>query len=332
MVQNWDALKLYFTHEKQELAKGPKRDGSYAGKKIESILTFVRSPTNCLFAHFLLYVHSLFDTVLVAFQAEEPKIHILGRSLQRLVRTIFECYLKPSALTGKLLHEVQYLQSYNLKDNQSILIGDAAETFLNNREANHLREERINDFYKSIKKYYQVLTKYLLEKLPLSDGLLNHAKVADPAVRSSIDDKSIRFFVDRFPCLLPRDVQRQTILRQFAAYQSWNESDINRCMSDRMDTTWVAIGNTRDENDELCFKELSVVMCGILTIPHSSAHCERVFSCVRKNRTDQRSCLSDSTIESLLLLKSRPGRFDRRAYTSSELDRFKSAYYISMTT
>lgn len=54
------------------------------------------------------------------------------------------------------------------------------------------------------------------------------------------------------------------------------------------------------------YAELSLVMRGILTIPHSSAHCERVFSCVLKNRTPQRASLADTTLESLLVLKSNP--------------------------
>ena len=57
------------------------------------------------------------------------------------------------------------------------------------------------------------------------------------------------------------------------------------------------------------FEDLANVMLGLLTIPHSSAHCERVFCCVRKNRTPQRSSMSDQTMESLLVLKSRPWAF-----------------------
>ena len=41
-------------------------------------------------------------------------------------------------------------------------------------------------------------------------------------------------------------------------------------------------------------------------MPHGSAHCEQVFACVRKNRTSLRSSLAESTMESLLVLKSTP--------------------------
>ena len=51
-------------------------------------------------------------------------------------------------------------------------------------------------------------------------------------------------------------------------------------MEDRMDLAWAKIGNLSSDNI-FRYKELSLVMRGIVTIPHGSAHCERIFSCVR---------------------------------------------------
>ena len=117
------------------------------------------------------------------------------------------------------------------------------------------------------------------------------------------------------------------MLKQFCAFQCLDNLPRRDC---RIDEAWTAIGELKDETGEVCFQQLSQVMCGIMTIPHSSAHCERVFSCVRKCRTDQRASLSDSTLESLLLLKSRPGSFGERHYSTEELDRFKSSYYRAL--
>lgn len=49
---------------------------------------------------------------------------------------------------------------------------------------------------------------------------------------------------------------------------------------------------------------------------------------VKKHRTDQRSCLSDETLESLILVvKSRPHSFGKRKYSREALDTLKKAYY-----
>ena len=53
------------------------------------------------------------------------------------------------------------------------------------------------------------------------------------------------------------------------------------------------------------FRKLCHIMLGILSIPHSNAECERIFSQVRKNKTDFRGSLSDNMLSALLVKKSR---------------------------
>ena len=96
---------------------------------------------------------------------------------------------------------------------------------------------------------------------------------------------------------------------------------------------WFSIAEMKHEDtDSLMFEDLANVMLGLLTIPHSSAQCERVFSCVRKNRTPQRSSMSDQTMESLLVLKSRPvGILESvKALNDKDLKLLKGAYYQSL--
>lgn len=65
-----------------------------------------------------------------------------------------------------------------------------------------------------------------------------------------------------------------------------------------------------------------------MTILHSSAPCERLFSVVRKNTSDQRVSIPEDTMEALLVVKSRPGRYpdESRKYSNDQLDKLKSAY------
>ena len=149
----------------------------------------------------------------------------------------------------------------------------------------------------------------------------------DTNLQTSSSAQSLTSLLVRFPCLLPPGVSKETVLEQFRVYQ---QEDITVCMAEHIDNTWSAVGNLKDETGEQTMKELSKVMCGFLTVSHSSAHCERVFSCVRKKRTDQRSSLGDDTLESLLVLKSRPGSFGTRTSSKDVLDSVKSAYYKSL--
>jgi hypothetical protein len=78
------------------------------------------------------------------------------------------------------------------------------------------------------------------------------------------------------------------------------------------------------------YSNLACVMMGILSIPHSNAQCERVFSSVRQNKTWNRSSLAPETIEGLLLAKSRPEEAHTRVYSADKLKQVKSAYYQSL--
>ena len=78
---------------------------------------------------------------------------------------------------------------------------------------------------------------------------------------------------------LPPDVTMDEVLNQFSLYQC---TDVSQHKADRLDMTWSNIGRVPD------LFELSVVMRGILVVSLSSAHCERIFSCVKKNKTPQR--------------------------------------------
>ena len=82
-------------------------------------------------------------------------------------------------------------------------------------------------------------------------------------------------------------------------------ADISSCFdkNEKMDAVWTAFDKLKDEDGEVYLRELAVVLCGILTIPHSNAHYERIFSTVWKNRTEQRASLGDDILEAQPLLK-----------------------------
>lgn len=258
-----------------------------------------QSSTDQFYALFLVYTHELFEDALVVFQAEEPKIHTLHRSVVKLIRNIVVRFVKPSALKGKPVHEVQYKLHYSIHTSKDILIGNAARDFINNKQNNRLREE----FFRSAIAYFQSLCDLLFLTLPLclkqeDDHLLKDVEVATPTCRHHPAHRASP------ACLSDSPASFHLVS---PSRQSWNSLECTSkrtlCMAERIDNTWSAVGNLKDETGEQTMKELSKGMCGILTVSHSSAHCERVFSCVRKKCTDQRSSLGDDTLESLLVLK-----------------------------
>lgn len=123
---------------------------SYAEKKVEAVLSFVRSPTNKLYVLFLSYTLKVYEDILTCLQAEEPKIHTLRRALHTLLRCLLVRFVKPFAIANTLLGEVNYHVKYNIKSNSDLVIGESATEFIKRKTENHLKDTRIQEFYQNV--------------------------------------------------------------------------------------------------------------------------------------------------------------------------------------
>ena len=115
-------------------------------------------------------------------------------------------------------------------------------------------------------------------------------------------------FVCRFPSLLPFDsaVELEELSQEFNDYLPLDESEFNQGCKDeqKADTVWNQLGNMRRRDGQLRFQRLARVAKLVLTMPHSNAADERVFSMIRKNKTPFRPNLDPSeTLGSIITIK-----------------------------
>lgn len=229
--------------------------------------------------------------------------------------------------------QVKFTDQSLQKSDEALIIGEDAMQMLEDQEGNRLRKERVKEFYSNVREYFQDVCDYLIKKLPLQETLLSDVQIIDPAKQMDLDASSLLRLLKRFPALLPPDASRNTLMEEFARYQM---ADIDKYRYkpstqkgekslERVDRVWALIV----EKEEL--PVLGKVVTGIMTIPHSSAACERVFSCVRKIDTDQRD-VGEDVLEALLVIKSRPAGLTNTvdSYTKEEMGQMKSAYYNSL--
>jgi hypothetical protein len=321
ILDNWDALYDFFKKE-EEKAKGFAQT-----EKAKKMRVLYQSPTNQLYCLFLVETLKAFDVVNTELQSDEPKVHVMQTRLLRLLRTLSDSFLKP-AVVGRGVSQIDFskLMPYEFKADRDIIIGEPATAFIADPKS-HLRPEKVKQFYSEAKQFFKVSCAYLKSKLPIDSLPLGHATVADPKKREKAEFSSLRFFVDKFPAMLPEGSTMTDLQREFAAYQ---RTDVSSCMVDRTDITWGNIAKLEDEDGERLFQILPAVMCSVLTIPHSSAHCERIFSMVRKNKTDHRSSMHEDTLEAVLINKGRKGDVLQRHYSASDMADLKSAYAKSL--
>ncbi len=159
-------------------------------------------------------------------------------------------------------------------------------------------------FYKKIREYYVKTCDYMRFKFPFCDEVIVNAEVADLDRCDKMSFECIKYLIKRFPALIStlgnnEDNLLDELQSQFCSLQI---EEIPDCIKSegRMDSKWKKLCDFYKGKYSL----LSKFMISVLTIPHSNADCERIFSHVTKTQTQFRSQLCSKTLESLLTVKS----------------------------
>ena len=323
LIDSWDALYDFFKSEEKSAKENNTK------KKVTHLKEIFGSRTKKLYCLFLRDAIKDFEKINPELQSDTPMIHSLANKLQNFYKTLMIKFVKPSAILGQDILSVNFSDSKNIKDASDLKIGPGAMSFL---ESVSIKQERKSEFFNHVVLFYQAVCSYMTKKdklgatkLPFKDPLLQHLTVTDPSTQLTSSFADLEFFLKKFPSLI-NSSSISDIKNEFAIFQC---TDISSIISPRIDTTWFNIWELQ-ENGKQLFTHLPRIMLSLLTIPHSSAHCEIIFSVVRKNKTDFRGNMSRDTLEALVVSKSRPGAALDRTYTDKELKELKSAYYRSL--
>ena len=258
-----------------ETSPGSEKERAKHISKPESIYRTMCNPMTkavCLFWDATL---PLFDTLNLLLQRDEPCIHIMKRSLYELLTDLFVRFVKPSTIrSADTLLKVAFMSRDNKKDRDDL---DAR-----------------TEFYTCVRSYFVEATKYIISKFPLEGELLSHAEVVDIGLRKEAKFASIEYFVQSFSSLKPVPASMDHLQIEFLKYRVENLSE---CVADqsRVDEMWFGLSAK--------YPILAKVVLGILTIPHSNADSERVFSVTRKTQTEFRPSMSTKLLESLIVKK-----------------------------
>ena len=271
----------------------------FEDSKCEMVYKKLNNPVTKLYCLFMKSAIPLFDAANVVLQKEEPCIHIMHKILLNQLSDLLIRFIKPEIIaSAKLLTDIDFHDHANQKDDEDLAIGAEAREFIE-----HNSTLPVKMFYDNVRDYYATACDYMLHKFPYGDELLLNASVADVNERQSKSFKSVRYFVKRYPFLLPPLSNLDHLEEEFLKYQVGILPD-NILNADRVDVQWHLISQLKDSiTGRNKFPLLCQVMKGILVLYHSNADCERLFSVVNKNKTEFRSRLSNPVLSALLVCK-----------------------------
>ena len=169
-------------------------------------------------------------------------------------------------------------------------------------------------FFTAAKEFLTRCTEYLLQWCPFKEELLVHATWLDFENRLEASFLSVEYFVHMFPHVL-HNVNMELLNEQFIQYQTLLPEEIPIGVKEsaglaeddyhQVDVLWGYLRQLKNPGTNIYFFDLLFQVAEvIMTIPHSNAGEERIFSLINKNKTSSRSSLKlDGTLSSLITVK-----------------------------
>ena len=318
LLEQWEPLSALFLEiSEDKTSKSTQQKAQAVSKKLLS--SEVKA-----YALFLENVIPVIENANALLQKEEPLVHRVRFIFKRIIKEFSLRFLKPSAVGESDVFKIDVKKDF--LPNDELDIGFKCKAFIDKE----LNKEEKKKFFNSVREYLQVAIEYLQKSCNMDNAALIHAAVADPVAKKDSLFSHIEFFTSRFKSLLPCDgnfdENMDKLKRQF---RLWQASNFEMGENEAIDSYWFRLAKVESQEGERTFNLLSKCILGILSIFHSNASCERLFSMVRRNRTDFRHSMSNRLVESLAICKNKNSSF-KEPISQEFLKKAKSATAASL--
>lgn len=286
IVDNYDVLQTFFA-----LAVG---EGDKTAKSILEILEDKRTKAYLLFLKYVLNKLNKFNAL---FQGRNVLIHKIVSSSKQLLKEFCIDYMKLNVIDQ--VETVNVCYPGNFKELGMIYLGPDCESFLKT-----LPQEIANEIRKKCLGYYVAGAKDMQERLPLRNNLLQELRFIDPIIAL---DGTGRESLQGFPCLR---VAFNNFINFDEAEIEWqrlliidNEKKVH-LKTQPLDEMWQEISLITDFTDALLFKNISALARLAMTMPHSNAEAERIFSIVTDVKTKKRNRIGAEALNAVCVIRS----------------------------
>ena len=281
----WDPLLSYFTSHEEVDKPG----------KVKTIFTLMNKPSTKLWLCFLSSTLAVFNKFNILFQISSTStIHKLYGESVRLLSTVLGFFIKPDVIRKQLhsddLTKLKFHDTSTHLSDDEVFIGDSATAlsiYLSDNEG-----EVLNEFYKGVIQFYERFVQKQLQKFNFKSQLLPILSFLDPA--NTLDIKQCTF--DQIEDILPICFDQTAVKLEHREFVVDCGVD---CSENNAVQFWLNVYNMKSPMGVYKYRNLATIALTLLSIPVSNADCERVFSHVRRIKTDIRSSLSTETISSL---------------------------------
>lgn len=304
VLKQYMSLNSYFLSESFSQARFTRLQDMFNDPMTEVYLLFYQS------------ILPLFNCFNLLLQRDDPCIHLIYDKCIGLLNKLLGRFIQTAAISAASSPREVDCGNNQLSDSNLFIGFTTRQTLLKLEREGDCTASDTKKFFKGARSFYKSAIDYVNKKFPFDEEILQHAKFVNFENRKNCNFSDVEYFVQRYHDIPSIDIS-ENVFDEFVEYQLLEKEDIPQSVWDsakegddsapytRMDVIWGYIGSMKTgDSCNYRFSQLASIAQLVLTLPHSNAGEERVFSLVRLNKTPYRSSLSvDGTLSSILTVK-----------------------------
>lgn len=183
-----------------------------------------------------------------------------------------------------------------------IYLGAECEEFLRKsvfliEDVENIRENALNFYIKGCSE--------IKKRFPIDSLLFQQFQFVDPCIALNLNRtqnlNSLQILCNHFSKL----INTVDLLNEWHSLPTYFKEEERQKVKDAgIEEFWNMIAGIKDYNDELIFKNIFKLAEIVLSLPHSNAECERIFSIVTDAKTKKRNCLGNKTLNAIAVIRS----------------------------
>ncbi|CAF1507253.1 unnamed protein product [Rotaria sp. Silwood1] len=243
----------------------------------------------------------------------KPLVHVLYHEMTELFRDVLSSFLKIDVVqhkSGQELLNITLDQSNLWRSEKEIRIGEQTTKLISS-----LNFDEKKSFYQDVRKIYETIGNYLKKNLPLDNILLRDLQVLNYSSKSDAtsNDKILR--VARAIPNLFDDKEIDNLTNEWILYcfesidESWiikdkyvDSNGLDHIKYHSIDYYWSKVFSILTSNGTPKYQTLAKLIRNVLIVAHGNADVERGFSINSHIVTDDRTLLSETSINGLRLV------------------------------
>ncbi|CAF3008436.1 unnamed protein product [Rotaria sp. Silwood2] len=309
VIDQWPILTEYFLVYLPKINKKIIDDDRWKRikKQLEQKQTLVHF-------HFILYVYRhIFSKPLTWLQQQQPLVHMLFDECSNLLKNVLNSFIKDDLSTNKTVQQllsISFDSQANQKPDSKLAIGEVTRNVFNEMATNEK-----NMFLKDVRDIYIIISRELARTLPLTNNFLRNLQFINPLLRHHESSHDSLMIVARdLPQLFSNNdldqlnaewrlYENETIPDDWYLQKSINGDHYEVIKYHPVDHYWKHVFNIKNNLGVPKFVMLSKLIKSLLALSHGNADVERGFSENAALVTDNRSSLSETSVNGLRITK-----------------------------